>query len=61
LETGYGSVVIIQDVPEAARFRDFVLDAMAELPEGRDPETDELPEYADDVLPWELREGGHDE
>jgi membrane protein YdbS with pleckstrin-like domain len=61
LETEYRSVVTIQDVPEAARFRDFVLDAMAELPEGGDPETDELPEYADDVLPWELREGGHDE
>jgi hypothetical protein len=61
LETGYQSVVTIQDVPEAARFRDFVLDAMAELPAGRDPEADELPEYADDVLPWELREGGHDE
>lgn len=61
LETGYQSVVTIQDVPEAARFRDFVLDAVAELPAGRDPETDELPEYADEALPWELREGGHDE
>ncbi|GAC1503831.1 MAG: hypothetical protein NVS2B15_26700 [Pseudarthrobacter sp.] len=61
LETGYQSVVTIQDVPEAARFRDFVLDAVAELPAGRDPETDELPDYADDGLPWELREGGHDE
>jgi membrane protein YdbS with pleckstrin-like domain len=61
LETGYQSVVTIQDVPEAARFRDFVLDAMAELPPGRDPEADELPEYADDAVPWELREGGHDE
>ncbi|MET3720249.1 MULTISPECIES: PH domain-containing protein [unclassified Arthrobacter] len=61
LETGYQSVVTVQDVPEAARFRDFVLDAMAELPEGRDPETDESWDSAGDVLPWELREGGHDE
>ena len=61
LETGYQSVVTIPDVPEAARFRDFVLDAVAELPVGRDPETDEMSDYADDALPWELREGGHDE
>lgn len=61
LETGYQSVVTIPDVPEAARFRDFVLDAVAELPVGRDPETDDLSDYADDTLPWELREGGHDE
>jgi membrane protein YdbS with pleckstrin-like domain len=59
LETGYQSVVTIHDVPEAARFRDFVLDAVAELPEDRDPETGELPDY--DAVPWDLREGGHDE
>jgi uncharacterized membrane protein YdbT with pleckstrin-like domain len=66
LETGYQSVVTLQDVPEAARFRDFVLDAVAELPAGRDPAADELPDYADDGLtddrwPWEMREGGHNE
>ncbi|MDR6416161.1 PH domain-containing protein [Pseudarthrobacter sulfonivorans] len=61
LETGYQSVVTILDVPEAARFRDFVLDAVAELPMGRSSETDEMSDYADDILPWELREGGHDE
>ena len=61
LETGYQSVVTIPDVPEAARFRDFVLDAVADLPVGRDPETDDVSDYADDILPWESREGGHDE
>lgn len=61
LETGYQGVVTIRDVPEAARFRDFVLDAVAELAVGRNPESDESSEYADDMLPWELREGGHDE
>jgi uncharacterized membrane protein YdbT with pleckstrin-like domain len=61
LETGYQGLVTIEDVPEAARFRDFVLDAVAELPAGGDPEIDELQNQADDALPWELREGGHDE
>jgi hypothetical protein len=61
LETGYQGVVSIQDVPEAARFRDFVLDAIDELPVGGDPETDEISDHADDALPWELREGGDDE
>ncbi len=61
LETGYQSIFTIQDVPDVARFRDFVLDAVAELPEGRDPDTDELLNNAEDALPWELREGGHDE
>ena len=32
LETGYQDTMILEDVPEAARFRDFVLDAIAELP-----------------------------
>lgn len=32
LETGYQDTMILRDVPEAARFRDFILDAIAELP-----------------------------
>ncbi|MET3172203.1 UNVERIFIED_ORG: membrane protein YdbS with pleckstrin-like domain [Arthrobacter sp. UYCu721] len=61
LETGYHSVVGVQDVPEAVRFRDFVLDAIDELPAGGGPENDEIPDYTDEALPWELREGGDDE
>lgn len=61
LETGYQGVVSIQDVPEAARFRDFVLDAIDELPAGGDPGTDEISEHADEALRWEMREGGDDE
>ncbi|HET7138937.1 MAG TPA: PH domain-containing protein [Arthrobacter sp.] len=61
LETGYQGVLYIQDVPEAARFRDFVLDAVDELPAGGDPETDGIPDFTDEALPWELREGGDDE
>jgi hypothetical protein len=61
LETGYQGVVSIHDVPEAVRFRDFVLDAIDELPVGGDPGTDEISVYTDEALPWELREGGDDE
>lgn len=61
LETGYQGEVSLRDVPEAARFRDFVLDALDELPAGRDPETGGTPGHTDEALPWELREGGQDE
>ena len=61
LETGYQGVVSIQDVPEAARFRDFVLDAIEELPRGGDPGTDDVSDNTAEALPWELREGGDDE
>lgn len=61
LETGHQGAVSLQDVPEAVRFRDFVLDAMDELPEGRDRGSDEISDYTDEVWPWELREGGQDE
>ena len=33
LETGYQGVVVFRDVPEVARFRDFILDAIGELPD----------------------------
>ncbi|HEY8702356.1 MAG TPA: PH domain-containing protein [Arthrobacter sp.] len=61
LETGYQAVVTIQDVPEAARFRDFVLDAIGELPEHGDEETDDMSDHTDEALRWESREGGRDE
>ncbi|MFJ5861559.1 PH domain-containing protein [Pseudarthrobacter sp. NPDC092439] len=32
LETGYQGTMTLPDVPEAARFRDFILDAIADLP-----------------------------
>ncbi|WP_346960114.1 PH domain-containing protein [uncultured Arthrobacter sp.] len=60
LETGYPSSTVIPDVPEVMTFRNFILDAIDELPEG------ELLE-ADDTMPgsggwpWEMREGGRDE
>ncbi|MBT2530733.1 PH domain-containing protein [Arthrobacter sp. ISL-48] len=61
LETGYQAVVTLQDVPEAVRFRGFVLDAIDELPEHAEPGTDDMSDYTDEAFPWELREGGRDE
>ena len=60
LETGYQGIVTVVDVPEVARFRDFVLDAIDELPGdvafgAADPAEER------GTLPWELREGGTDE
>lgn len=60
LDTGYPSSTVIPDVPEVMTFRNFILDALDELPE------DELLE-ADDTMhdpgewPMDLREGGRDE
>jgi membrane protein YdbS with pleckstrin-like domain len=61
LETGYQGVVTFRDVPEVARFRDFILDAIEELPEERDGQAGGTTEYPAGALPWELREGGRDE
>ncbi|UZX02430.1 PH domain-containing protein [Arthrobacter sp. CDRTa11] len=61
LETGYHGSIAIQDVPEAARFRDFVLDAIDGLPRDGEPWMDETLDDTGRVLPWELREGGQDE
>ncbi|WP_426998695.1 PH domain-containing protein [Pseudarthrobacter sp. N5] len=61
LETRHEGNTVIADVPEIARFRDFVLDALDDLPDGEIFETDDLSGYTDEVLPGELREGGSDE
>lgn len=60
LDTGYPARTVIPDVPEVMTFRNFILDAIDDIPEG------ELIE-ADDTMPgtgaWpgDLREGGRDE
>jgi hypothetical protein len=61
LETGYQGVVTFQDVPEVARFRDFILDALEDLPDERDGQSGGELDYPAGALPWELREGGRDE
>lgn len=61
LETGQQGVVTFQDVPEVARFREFILDAIGELPDDRDVQPDGTTHYPAEALPWEMREGGRDD
>jgi len=59
LDTGHSGVAVLADVPEVARFRGFILDAMDELPQGEVFEGEVLKDFEE--LPWELKEGGRDE
>lgn len=61
LETGYQGTVTFSDVPEAVRFREFILDALDELPAETEPGAGELADYPDGMFPWERREGGRDD
>jgi uncharacterized membrane protein YdbT with pleckstrin-like domain len=63
LDTGHGVDAVIPDVPEAARFRNFVLDAMDELPDGVIFAADQAQDFAGDITQygWDTREGGRDE
>jgi hypothetical protein len=50
---------VIPDVPEAAKFRNFVLDAIDELPDGVIFEADRVQGDAGDApqyRPWDMRE-----
>ncbi len=60
LETGYPSSAVIPDVPEVMTFRNFILDAMDELPEGELLEPDDTM-HGSGGWPGEMREGGRDE
>ncbi|GAA2859429.1 PH domain-containing protein [Paenarthrobacter ilicis] len=59
LDTGHSGTAVLNDVPLVGKFRDFVQDAMDDLPRGGVVEGEVLGEYVE--LPWELREGGRDE
>ena len=76
LDTGHGADAVIPDVPEASKFRNFILDAIDELPDGVVFEADRAqgnaadgPQYRpwdtreprDTREQWEPREGGRDE
>ncbi|WP_461189593.1 PH domain-containing protein [Arthrobacter sp. Z4-13] len=61
LETGYQGKVTFPDVPEVARFRDFILDAIGDLPDEHDAQPGGTTDYPAGALPWEMREGGPDE
>jgi hypothetical protein len=54
-------VVTFPDVPEAARFRDFILDAIEDLPDEQDVQPGGSTDYPAGALPWEMREGGRDD
>jgi len=56
LDTGHPGTAQLADVPEAGKFRGFILDAMDQLPQGEVFEGEPLGDYEE--LPWELREGG---
>lgn len=64
LDTGYPSSTVVPDVPEVGTFRNFILEAINELPQSgfraegmmHNPEGDSR-----GPLPWETREGGRDE
>ncbi|MCX6499905.1 MAG: PH domain-containing protein [Arthrobacter sp.] len=60
LDTGYPSNTVIPDVPEVMTFRDFILDAVDELPEGELLQADDTV-HGSDEWPWDMREGGRDE
>ncbi|CAN7282865.1 PH domain-containing protein [Arthrobacter sp. LjRoot14] len=70
LDTGQGADAVIPDVPEAVRFRNFVLDAIDDLPPGVVFEADRAQQLAGDAQyyrprdmgeQWDPREGGRDE
>jgi membrane protein YdbS with pleckstrin-like domain len=60
LDTGYPSSTVVPDVPEVATFRNFILDAISELPREASRPEDTM-HNPDAAWPWETREGGRDE
>ena len=61
LETGYQGVVTFRDVPEVARFRDFILDAIGELPDESGAQPGGATYYPAGAFPEDMREGGRDD
>jgi uncharacterized membrane protein YdbT with pleckstrin-like domain len=53
LDTGHGEDTVIPEVPEVSRFRNFILDAIDELPDGEDPETGRSADNAADPPQYE--------
>ena len=58
LTSGQSAQLTLADVPEARRFSEFVLDAIEDLPddEWEPGPGDEIADFSDEPLPWELRE-----
>ena len=61
LDTGYPNSAVLPDVPEVATFRDFILDAISELPQGGVLGVEGVPYNPDRPWPLDVREGGRDE
>lgn len=58
LTSGQSAQLTLTDVPEARRFSQFILDAIEELPDDAlwPGPGDEITDFGDASLPWELRE-----
>lgn len=61
LDTGHANAAVIEDVPEAQKFRNFVLEAIDDLPDGAIFEADAPEGKTNGAHSWKLREGGRDE
>ncbi|AOT03879.1 PH domain-containing protein [Arthrobacter sp. U41] len=61
LETGHPTGIMVPDVPEVVTFRNFILDAINDLPHDGDAGSEEMMHNPDAAWPWETREGGRDE
>ncbi|WP_427133111.1 PH domain-containing protein [Pseudarthrobacter sp. S9] len=61
LDTGYPSSTVVPDVPEAATFRNFILDAIDDLPQGGVFGADGMIHNPGEAWQRETREGGRDE
>lgn len=61
LDTGYPNSAVLPDVPEVATFRNFILDAINELPQDGVLGVEGVPYNADRPWPLDVREGGRDE
>lgn len=61
LDTAYQGTVAFADVPEVVRFRDFILDAIDDLPGDVAFGEGGGADYPGGTVPWEPREGGTDE
>jgi len=61
LDTGYPAETVVPDIPEVATFRNFVLDAIGDLPKGEAFRADGMTYDPGETWPWETREGERDE
>lgn len=61
LESGNGGSLEFRDMPEVARFRNFVLEAIDDLPEEQFSDVEQEFGYAPDAEPWDGRAGGDSE